>query len=80
MTTHLIEQVILEAVMDIYHKKYVGKLKVNKLTNGYQLLLWLNKQETPISISADLDAEKFIKAGASRLGTSKIVKIVSGIK
>ena len=31
-------------------------------------------------ISSLDDAEKFIKAGASRLGTSKIVKIVSGIK
>nr|DAH58416.1 MAG TPA: hypothetical protein [Bacteriophage sp.] len=28
MTTQDIEQAILEAVQDIYHKKYVGKLEV----------------------------------------------------
>ena len=82
MTTHLIEPVILEAVMDIYHKKYVGKLKVNKLTNGYQLLLWLNKQETPISISADLDAEKFIKYIKEELRSRRYneVKYYTGYK
>ena len=28
MTTQDIEQAILEAVQDIYHKKYVGRLEV----------------------------------------------------
>lgn len=82
MTTHSIEQAILEAVMAIYHKKYVGKLKVTQLTNGYQLLIWLNKQETPISISADLNAENFIKYIKEELRSRRFheVKYYTGYK
>lgn len=61
MTTQQIEQAILEAVQDIYHKKYVGKLKVSKLPNGYTLQMWFNKPESSVAISAELDDEKFIK-------------------
>ena len=61
MTTQDIEQVILEAVQDIYHKKYVGKLEVRQLSKGYQLLMWFNKPEAPITISAECSAENFIK-------------------
>lgn len=61
MTTQDIEQAILEAVQDIYHKKYIGRLEVRELSCGYQLLMWFNKPETPISISADGSAQDFIK-------------------
>ena len=61
MTTQDIEQAILEAVQDIYHKKYVGKLEVRQLSKGYQLLMWFNKPEAPITISAECSAENFIK-------------------
>lgn len=61
MTTQDIEQAILEAVQDIYHKKYVGKLEVRQLSKGYQLLMQFNKPEAPITISAECSAENFIK-------------------
>lgn len=61
MTTQDIEQAILEAVQDIYHKKYVGKLEVRQLSKGYQLLMWFNKPEAPITMSAECSAENFIK-------------------
>lgn len=61
MTTQDIEQAILEAVQDIYYKKYVGKLEVRQLSKGYQLLMWFNKPEAPITISAECSAENFIK-------------------
>lgn len=61
MTTQDIEQAILEAVQDIYHKKYVGKLEVRQLSKGYQLLMWFNKPEAPITISAECSAQNFIK-------------------
>jgi hypothetical protein len=61
MTTLDIRQAILEAVQDIYHKKYVGRIEVDKLQNGYTLRMWFNKPESPITISADLNATDFIK-------------------
>lgn len=60
MTTQEIEQAILEAVQDIYHKKYVGRLQVIKLSKGYTLKMWFNKPEASISISAEMDAKQFI--------------------
>lgn len=61
MTTQEIEQVILEAVQDIYHKKYVGRLEVKKLSKGYTLSMWFNKPNAPITISAEFQAQDFIK-------------------
>lgn len=60
MTTQQLEAAILESVQDIYHKKYVGKLKVIKLANGYQMKMYLNKPEAPLVIAADLSDEKFL--------------------
>ena len=61
MTTQDIEQAILEAVQDIYHKKYIGRLEVRQLSKGFQLLMWFNKPEAPITISAECSAQNFIK-------------------
>lgn len=82
MTTQEIKQAILEAVMDIYHEKYVGKLDVNELKNGFQALFYFNKQETPIAISAELPAEKFIKFIKKELRERhfEIVKYFTGYK
>lgn len=82
MTTQDIEQAILEAVQDIYHKKYVGRLEVRKLKNGYQLLMWFNKPETPISISAEYSANDFIKFIRKELRERhfELVKYFTGYK
>ena len=82
MTTQDIEQVILEAVQDIYHKKYVGRLEVKQLNNGYQLLMWFNKPEAPISISAECSENDFIKFIKKELRERhfELVKYFTGYK
>jgi hypothetical protein len=61
MTTLELKQAILEAVRDIYHKEYVGKIEIEELPKGYTLKLGFNKPEAPITISAELKAPDFIK-------------------
>lgn len=82
MTTQEIEQAILEAVQDIYHKKYVGRLQVIQLSNGYTLKMWFNKPEAPITISAELEASKFIKFIQSELRNRhfELVQYFTGYK
>lgn len=61
MTTQELEAAILENVQAIYNRKYVGKLKVQHLANGYQLKMWLNHPETPLVIAAELSDQEFLK-------------------
>lgn len=61
VTIQEITQAILEAVTDIYHKKYTGKIEVKKLQNGYTLVLGLNNPESPLTISAEGSGEEFIE-------------------
>lgn len=60
-----IERKILDMFEKHYHKKYIGGLKVTKLGRGwegYKLTLDLgNRDKHPITISADLNAEDFLK-------------------
>lgn len=60
-----IEKAILDMFENKYHKRYVGGLKVTKLTKnpeGYKLILYLgNKDVKLIEISADLNVEDFLK-------------------
>lgn len=59
------EKAILDLFEKYYHRKYVGGLKVTKLGKGwagYKLTLNLgNPDIRPIVISADLEAEDFLK-------------------
>ena len=82
MTTQYIRQAILEAVQDIYHKKYVGRLDVTELSNGYKLSMWFNKPNAPISISAELPAQKFIEFIKKELRERhfELVKYFTGYK
>lgn len=82
MTTQDIELAILEVVQDIYHKKYVGRLEVRRLKNGYQLLMWFNKPEAPITISAEYSASDFIKFIKKELRERhfELVKYFTGYK
>lgn len=60
MTTQELEAAILEGVQDIYKKKYVGRLRVQELPNGYQMKMQLNHPEAPLVIAAELSDEKFV--------------------
>ena len=60
MTTQELEAAILEGVQDLYKKKYIGKLKVIPLSNGYQMKMWLNHPEVPLVIAAELSDQKFL--------------------
>ena len=60
MTTQELEAAILENVQDLYKKKYVGRLKVVPLYNGYQMKMWLNHPEAPLVISAELSDQEFL--------------------
>lgn len=61
MTEQELEVAILDIVQDLYHKKYVGKLKVIKHSFGYQLKMWLNNPEAPITFITDsTDANTFL--------------------
>jgi hypothetical protein len=47
------KQVILDAIEEVYKKRYVGTLKITKLTPvGYNIRLGMNNDDKPINISA----------------------------
>lgn len=60
MTTQELEAAILEGVQASYKKKYVGRLKVVPITNGYQMKMWLNHPEAPLVIAAELSDSEFL--------------------
>jgi hypothetical protein len=59
------EKAILDMIEKRYHKKYVGGIKVTKIgkePTGYKLVLDLgNPDKKGITITADLEAEDFLK-------------------
>ncbi len=60
--TDITEQVILDAISEVYNKRYVGTLKITKLKPlGYNIRLGMNNDDKPINISAQLEGEKFLK-------------------
>lgn len=52
---------ILQMFRDLYCKEYTGKLKIEEIPDGYTLVLYLNKDERPIRISAQGDEDSFLK-------------------
>ena len=60
MTTQELEAAILEGVQASYKKKYVGRLKVVPIANGYQMKMWLNHPEAPLVIAAELSDSEFL--------------------
>lgn len=56
------KQVILDAIEEVYKKRYVGTLKITKLKPmGYNIRLGMNNDDKPINISAQLEGENFLK-------------------
>lgn len=62
MTTQDLEQVIQDYILDIYHKKYIGKIVIEKLNPiGYYIKLGMDHSHQPIIIYAELEDDKFLK-------------------
>ena len=62
MTTQDLEQVIQEYFLDIYHKKYIGKLDIKRLNPvGYCVKLGMDNVYQPITIYAELEDSAFLK-------------------
>lgn len=62
MTIAEIEQAILDTVVDVYHKRYVGKLKVERLQPvGLQVTFGMNNEDKPIVVAAELKDIDFLK-------------------
>lgn len=62
MTVQDLEQVIQEYILDIYHKKYIGKIEIQKLNPiGYCIKLGMDHQYQPLVIYAELEDNKFLK-------------------
>lgn len=55
-----LEQAILDIIEDLYERKYVGKLSVSKISNGYKLSLGLNRDK-PISIACSGNEQIFLQ-------------------
>lgn len=62
MTIQDLEQVIQEYILDIYNKKYIGKIKIQKLEPiGYCIKLGMDNPYQPITIYGELDDDQFLK-------------------
>lgn len=62
MTTTELEQVIQDYFWDIYKKRYIGKMDIEKLDPvGYCIRFGLDREFKPLVICAELEDEKFLK-------------------
>ena len=73
------EEAVLKLIEKHYHKKYIGGLKVTKLGKGwagYKLVLNLgNPDIRPIVISADLEAEDFLKFIEQEIVSRQLIQV-----
>lgn len=73
------EEAILNIIEKKYKKKYNGGIKVTKLGKGwagYKLMLDLGNPDKPIiTISADLEAEDFLKYVEQELVSRQLHKV-----
>jgi hypothetical protein len=74
-----LEQAILDIIEKRYKHKYVGGIKVTKLgtePEGYKLVLDLgNPDKRVLQISADLNAEDFLKFVEKELISRQLEKV-----
>lgn len=62
MTTTELEQVIQDYFLDIYGKRYVGKLEIKKLDPvGYYIKFGMDRPNRPTVIYAELEDNEFLK-------------------
>lgn len=73
------EQAVLDIIEKRYKRKYVGGIKITKLGTGwtgYKLVLDLgNPDKRIIQISADLEAEDFLKYVEQELISRQLYKV-----
>lgn len=73
------EQAVLDIIEKRYKRKYVGGIKITKLGTGwtgYKLVLDLgNPDKRVIQISADLEAEDFLKYVEQELISRQLYKV-----
>ena len=73
------EQAVLDIIEKRYKRKYVGGIKITKLGKGwtgYKLVLDLgNPDKRIIQISADLEAEDFLKYVEQELISRQLYKV-----
>ena len=80
------EKVVLDMIEKHYKKKYVGGIKITKLGTGwtgYKLVLDLgNPDRRQIQISADLEAEDFLKFIEQELISRQLARVqyFTGVK
>ena len=80
------EKAILDIIEEKYKCKYTGNIKVTKLGRGwegYKVVLDFDNQDKPlIEISADLEAEDFLKFVEQELVSRQLqkVKFFRGVK
>ena len=71
-----LEKAILDIIEKRYKRKYVGGIYVTKLLSGYKLVLDLgNPDKRLITISADLEAEDFLKFVEQELISRQLIKV-----
>ena len=79
-----LEKAVLDIIERRYKRKYIGGLKVTKLVSGgYKLVLDLgNPDKKILQISADLNAEDFLKFIEQELISRQLhrVKFFEGVK
>lgn len=73
------EKAVLDIIEKRYKKKYIGGIKITKLGTGwagYKLVLDLgNPDKRQIQISADLEAEDFLKFVEQELISRQLIKV-----
>ena len=80
------EKAIFDIIEEVYKCKYTGNVKVTKLGRGwegYKVVIDLDNHDVPaLQISADLEAEDFLKYVKQELISRQLhrVKFYKGIK
>lgn len=70
------KQAILDLIEKRYKRKYCGDIKVTQLNSGYSVSFDLGiPDKKPITISADLNAEDFLKFVEQELISRQLYKV-----
>ena len=79
MTITELEQVIQDYFLDIYKKKYVGRLNIQKLNPvGYCIKFGMDRPFNPLVIYAELEDKEFLKFLRDELKTKRFNLIYYG--
>ena len=75
MTLTELKQVILDYIIELYDREYVGGLDIQYLDpTGYKVSFYLDRGEYPLSIITDLQEEEFLPFIKEELRSRKLHK------